>query len=211
MPFSAAGEAAGTEFVDLDAVLDDAWERLGRGAEQRDHPYRLGVLGTCDTSGSGCELRTVVLRRCDPQHRELIFHTDARSPKLGWIAHNPRISWLFYDPEAKLQLRLQGHAAVHRGDRVADQAWAATPLRSRRSYATEAPPGTPLDGPASGLPASFQAHDATAADSHDFSDCFAVVVTTIRDIDWLYLSSRGHRRAQFGWAAGGWTGRWVVP
>lgn len=197
---------------DLSTVLEGAWIELVRGAEKSRHPYHLGALATAGPSGP--EVRTVVLRAVDRVSRILVCHTDTRSAKVEEIARDPRVTWCFYDPDAKVQLRLWGEAAVHRDDPVARERWDASALHSRRCYGVEPGPGTALPGPGSGLPEDLVRGNPTAEQSEAWFERFAAVVTRVDRMDWLFLRARGHRRARFEWSAdanGPPESTWIVP
>ena len=119
----------------------------------------------------------------------LRFHTDRRAGKVAELRHVPAVNMLFYDARSKVQVRIAGSTQVHRGDAVAEAAWAQTRPFSRLCYRQATAPGDTIDGPAIGL--------GDAAD--DGFAQFAVVRVTITTLDWLYLSIRGHRRARFVW------------
>jgi len=201
-------------YDDLDAALDEAWRRLARGAADRRSSLHTPMIATVAPDGAP-EVRTVVLRGADPATGVLRCHTDARSAKVAAIGAEPRVQLAFYDPRAKIQIRASGLAAVHRTDDRAGEAWRATGLHSRRCYLADPAPGTPIDGPGSGLPD----HLATAAPEETESEAgranFAVVTVRVAALDWLYLAARGHRRARFERAAEeagtGWKGQWLVP
>ncbi len=197
--------------TDLAAILDAAWAALEAGAQQSKHPFHTPVVAT---AGAGdCDARVVVLRRASSEARELAFHTDARAPKVRLLQACHTTAWVFYDPAAKVQVRAKGTTTVHIGDAAAAQAWARTKLMSRRCYLAETAPSTPADEPTSGLPAAFRTRSPTAQESEAGFVNFALCVTTVMRLEWLYLSARGHRRAAFAWDAGAaqWRGHWLTP
>ena len=110
---------------DAAAILSLVWERLAVAPECIDDPWRLGVFGSVDEQ-EHCALRTVVLRHVDPGLRQLVFHTDRRSPKLAQLARRPQGAWLFYDPIERVQLRITGPTTIHTEDACADARWQAT-------------------------------------------------------------------------------------
>lgn len=195
--------------LDLKQILADVWSHLERGVEHAKEPFHVGVLGTY--SGRECSLRTVVLRGVKQGGRELLCHTDCRSPKITDITAHPRVSWLFYDPARKLQLRLTGQAAVRREGPVVDKRWEDTSLSARRCYLATNAPGTPATTPTSGLAHPFECRPPTRAESTPGRMHFAVIATVVEEIDWLWLNARGHRRARFEWRGEQLTAQWVVP
>jgi hypothetical protein len=147
------------------------------------------------------ELRTVILRRVEPAERRVVFHTDRRSAKAGEIVADGRVSLLFWDPRAKLQLRLWGQARILTEDPLAEEEWRRLSLQSRRIYRTPQPPGRILPDPAQG----------DGATEGDGRGVFAAVPVTVMRLEWLHLRPGGHRRARFEPGAEGWQGRWLAP
>lgn len=197
--------------TDLNAALDAVWTALDAGARRAKHPFHTPVVAT--GGADDCDARVVVLRRASPEARELAFHTDARAPKVRLLQRCHTTAWVFYDPAAKVQVRAKGPTTVHIGDATAAQAWARTKLMSRRCYLAEVAPSTPADAPTSGLPAALIERSPTAQESEAGFVNFAVCVTTVARLEWLYLAARGHRRAVFTWdaAAARWRGTWLTP
>ena len=148
---------------------------------------------------SGPELRTVVLRHVNPGQRQLLCHTDFRSPKVREFLSFPAVSWLFYHPKNKLQLRIRGVVEVHHANDIARKRWEKSSESSRQCYAADQAPGAFLDSPAP--------IQATAA---GFAN-FAVIDCRVETIDWLFLRYEGHVRAHFSWQNEGWQSRWIAP
>ncbi|MFN3613954.1 MAG: pyridoxamine 5'-phosphate oxidase family protein [Rubrimonas sp.] len=190
---------------DLDATLDQAWLRLARGAADRRSGMHTITVATMGPDGP--QARTVVLRGADRAARTIRFHTDARAPKIAELTAEPRVSAVAYDPRAKIQIRLNGHAAVHGGGAAADAAWAGSAPGSRLCYRAPLPPGTPLRTPGEADPTDA----LRAADSETGRPNFRAVLVTVARIDWLYLAASGHRRAGFAWDGAAWRGRWLAP
>jgi pyridoxamine 5'-phosphate oxidase len=193
-------------YDDLDGTLRFAWAMLARGVKDRRAPAHTPALATVDASGRP-QMRTVVLRGCEPAVRRLRFHTDIRAAKVSEIAANPRGSVMVYDARQKFQLRLSAMLSVHTHDALASAAWAQTRDFSKICYQVMPAPGTRVDEPAA-IPFSAQA-------TNDGADHFAVIIAQIERIEWLYLAHQGHRRAAFEWLAdvdgGCWNSSWLVP
>lgn len=195
----------------LDDVHDLVWRRLRRAAEKQGHPFRTMAFGT--VQGTTPHHRTVVLRAADREQRRLAFHTDRRSQKVDHLRANKRIAWHGWNAETREQLRLHGTATLHVDDEVADEMWTGQPPSSLDIYVRPEGPGTPIDAPADGRPASVQTDDLSHEDVAEGRRHFAVVRTVIDRIDWLHLHPDGHYRAQFEFDADAsvFTGTWVVP
>ncbi len=194
---------------DLAAVLSDIWQRLTCGKVDRRSPLHTPIISSVCSDG-GPEQRVMVLRHFDSDTRFLRFHTDARSTKADEFDKNSQVSVLFYDPSAKIQIRVKGRATIASGD-AAQDAWLASTPFARRCYMTEAAPGSESDGPTSGLPDWIEAQLPTEDQLVGYEKNFAALRIVFDRIDWLYLSNSGHRRAQFAWNGESWVGRWVVP
>lgn len=185
----------------LDAVLEEAWRLLVRGVADRKHAFHQPVLATIDEHALPCA-RTVVLRRVVPEDRLVICHTDRRSPKVAQLERTPIASWAFYDPRSRVQIRIRGRTRIELPGEssVAEEAWAATRLMSRRCYLAPSGPSTPTETPSINLPDDL----ATASPDEGRSEAgranFAALVTRVDRLDWLRLRHDGHRRALFEWA-----------
>ena len=189
-------------------ALDTGWRLLTRGAADRRSPLHTPVVASVTAAGAP-DARVMVLRAADRATATLRFHTDARSPKCADI-DGRAVSVLGYHPGEAVQLRVIGTARVVRdGDRV-DQIWTTSTPFARRCYLVESAPGTPLAGPASGLPAAIEGRAPVEAELAPARANFALVMVEITTIDWLHLAQTGHRRAVFR-ASDGWAGHWVVP
>lgn len=194
-----------TFYNDLDATLEATWAQLARGVNDRRSPFHTPTLGTIARDGSP-SVRTVILRGIDAAERRLRFHTDRRSAKAVELKSDPRVAMHFYDAGQKIQLRVAGTAHVHAGDATAQAAWQKSQVMSRACYTQALPPGAAIGDPAS-LPQLAGVPDGAETGFENF----AAVVITVRSIDWLYLGSQGHRRAQFEWPDGVLRKTWLAP
>jgi hypothetical protein len=184
----------------LEECLQEALRRLGRGVADRRSPFHTPTLATIGADGAP-EIRTLVLRGFEPLARTLRLHTDARSGKVAELAREPRCALHFYDPGAKLQLRLAGHATVHGDDAVASAAWEASRDFSRMCYAIEPAPGSPVAEP-----------PAAPRDAEAGRGVFRVILLRFDRLEWLELAAAGHRRARFVWTgADAPAASWLAP
>lgn len=194
----------------FDEILQKCFGMLETGVSDRRDPLHTPVIGTIENNTP--QLRTVIFRKFDPASRTLIFHTDLRSEKVSQIQKNPVVSWLFYHPERKVQLRIISDATIHSDDSIADERWTASQLMSRRCYCIPVAPGTISDTPESGLPEILQQRRPTESESDELGRAnFAVISCQIREIDWLYLAAKGHRRAKFEWKNEQLHASWLIP
>lgn len=197
---------------DLDAVLADVWQRLGRASKDRRSAMHSPVVATLDANGRPSQ-RVMVLRAFDRTSATLRFHTDSRAAKADQVGDGSPVSILTYDASAKRQFRLSGIAHIERTTPAADRAWAEATLFAKRCYLASPAPGT-----ISALPVSGLAHDLEGRMPESEAEVapgrvnFALLMARIDSIEFLYLAHSGHRRALFQRSPlGEWTGQWLVP
>jgi hypothetical protein len=191
-------------YDDLEATFAELWRLLADGAAQGRSGFHLPALATRGAAGAP-RLRTVVLRAADRDAGTLRFHCDRRSDKAAEILAHPACALAAYDEAAKVQIRIEGDAALHTDDAVADAAWAGSRAMSRVCYGSEPGPGTAL---AAG--GAYTVPDEAAAGSAGRPH-FAAVVVRAERLDFLYLDRRGHRRAVWRRSEAGWRGTWRAP
>ena len=192
-------------------ILKKIWKHLDLGTLEREHPFHTPVLGTIGED-SVPQLRVVVLRRFWRKNpRGLAFHAHAGSPKIAEIETNPNVSWLFYHPQERFQVRVRGTATVHRDGDLHEEQWLATEFFSRRCYVGEAPSQI-SEKPTSGLPEDYTSRAPTEEESEAGKANFAVIFSTIDQIDCLELNVKGHRRSLFVWTENGeLETKWLTP
>ena len=177
------------------------WRRLQRATESAKPPFHLPTL--CSVTPEGLPAaRIVVLRRVEPDAPAVMCHTDRRAPKVEQLTRQPAASWVFYDPPAKIQLRVAGRSTIHTDDALADAQWDASSLSSRRCYLAPASPGDPVDWPSPNLPEGVRDRRPTAEEAAPGRANFAVVRTVVESFDVLFLHHAGHRRARFDFTPG---------
>ena len=204
-----------TELIDginysLEALEKDSWLRLLNGSIKYKDALHNPVVA--NVNQQGVNIRTVVLRKVKPVEKQLVFHTDIRSGKWNDLQHQNTISWLFYDAQAKIQIRLSGTASLHQDDAIAEEAWEASTMSSRKIYLGKAGPSVISTLPVSGLPAAFETNDPTLEESLPARKNFGIVVTTVTWMEWLWLNNKGHRRASFTYFDDkSFTADWLIP
>jgi len=193
-------------FDQLDDVRTDLTNRLIRAARDRKSPMHTPAVVSSDV-----DARTMVLREFDSTAWTLRFHTDTRAPKVARIEADPRMAVLFYDKGAKIQIRVKGTAEILRDAPMTDTAWDNGSNFARRCYMGDGP-GAASDVPTTGLPTELEGVEPTDEQLIPARDNFAVLLVTLRELDWLYLAHTGHIRARFETDAHEqWQGRWVAP
>ena len=194
----------------LAEIEKDCWLRLLNGSLRSKDPFHNPVVA--NVRGNLPVTRTVVLRKAITAEKKLFFQTDARSCKWTDLQQNENTSWLFYDSAARLQIRAAGKSILHDNDAIADAAWKNTPAASRKIYLGELSPSQKSNFPTSGLPNAFLKNNPTIEESEAGRKNFAVVCTKVDWVEWLWLNSDGHKRAQFIYEDGGvMLPSWLVP
>jgi hypothetical protein len=117
----------------------------------------------------------------------------------------------FYSKLDKIQIRVEGTATLHADDTLADLQWENSPLSSRRCYLAEPGPGSESAGPVSGIPGSIEGRVPTEEEAEGGRKNFCAVKIKVHKIDWLYLSSSGHIRAEFKLKDGKVNAGWIIP
>jgi hypothetical protein len=199
-------------YDDLALSFAEAWSVIAAGVTNRKSPSHMPAVGTVDSSGLP-QLRIMILRHVSRDRRTLRFHTDSRSIKANQLRQNSATSVLFYDPAAKVQIRLSGQTHFTASGDMADTAWSTSTPFARRCYMAEAAPGTPVAHPSSGLPGWIEGRQPEEAQLADYRGNFAALLVEIETIEWLYLANAGHRRARWQWdaAQNAWAGSWLIP
>ena len=179
----------------LDEIEAAVWRELALAVSTRGHPWRLGVLAT--RAGDGVDARSIVLREIDVAARELLLYTDARSPKARQVQAHPEGVLVLWSQALGWQLRLRLALELQTAGLAVSSRWARLKMTpAAHDYLSPLPPGSTIAAP---LPAT--------APQRQSRDHFAVIAAQVRDIDWLELDARGHRRAVFD----GVSPRWVTP
>lgn len=188
-------------YDDLAGSLDHAWRLLSRAVADRRCAFHTPSVATLGIDGAP-QIRTVVLRGCDVDRRQLRFHTDRRAPKIREITANPQGAMHFYDAGQKIQLRL-GCRFQLADDALHETAWQATRPMSRACYQVTEAPGTVIDAPERALFDADQTKDGEVN--------FQPVLAHIDTMEWLYLAARGHRRAHFDFTQEPIKLNWLIP
>lgn len=170
----------------LDAIESDVWRELRRACGDVAHEWRRCVVATAGPEGP--DARTMVLRECDPERRELVLYTDARSPKLSELQSDARACIVCWSAALNWQLRLRVEIQAETEGLGVSARWARVRFSpAARDYLSHLPPGAELGG------ACRTPHPDAVAHHH-----FAVLTARVHEIDWLELHAEGHRRASFG-------------
>jgi hypothetical protein len=192
-----------------DLILDKIWALLNKGVTNREEDFRLPVVVL--NSKQGPDARIVVLRGAYQDRNVLRFHTDIRSDKIECIKNNNQIYFLFYNKEEKIQVRATGTATIHYKDDTTAESWKKIQSMSRKCYLATTAPGTVSDNPTSGIPEQYNGKTVPIDETELGYENFSIIESKIHSFEWLYLASKGHRRAKIELSDQGSTANWVTP
>ena len=169
-------------------MLDDAI--TNRGSQFRIPTFICG--NQADFDG-----RIVVLRKSDQHNNIIQFHSDIRSGKIEKLKKNSKAAMLFYNKEEKIQVRLKVECTVNHENDITKESWSKTGHISRKCYLVDNGPGTESCIPTSGLKPELDNFEFTMEQSEIGYKNFTVIQCKVKNIEWLYLAAKGHRRAKF--------------
>jgi 3-hydroxyisobutyrate dehydrogenase len=192
-----------------DLILDKIWALLNKGVTDREEDFRLPVVVL--NSKQGPDARIVVLRGAYQDRNVLRFHTDIRSDKIESIKNSNQIYFLFYNKEEKIQVRATGTATIHYKDETTAESWKKIQSMSRKCYLATTAPGTPNDNPTSGIPEQYNGKTVPIDETELGYENFSIIESTIHSFEWLYLASKGHRRAKIELSGTSPTVTWLTP
>ena len=176
-----------------DYIFTNIQSELKKGVINRNHGFHTPVFSNISKNGK-INSRIIVLRRFNSLSMKINFHSDIRSKKINDIKLNPETGFLFYDNKIKIQLRITTKSLIHYKDKITQQAWDKVILSSRKCYLTQQAPSSCIDNPGDGLSKHLLGINPTKDESKNGYNNFAVISNKIDKIEWLCLSSSGHRR-----------------
>lgn len=178
------------------------WQDLKAASEKSGHCFGTAVLAT--TMGrSNVDQRTVVIRRVDPDKRELVIHSDVRAAKVEQIRKFPKISLLFWDTDNSVQLRIAAEAKVFHRGKHADSEWQRTPVKSRTIYGVIHKPGEEIEPDGRFLPRELTGINIDPAALQEGRKNFCAISAIVTSVQWLQIKTREHRRARFDYTGAG--------
>ena len=182
-------------YEDFKEIKKKIWSMLENAVTDRSSPFRIPVF-ICGNQ-SDLDGRIVVLRKADIKNNIVQFHSDIRSDKIEKLKKNSKAAMLFYDKEEKIQVRLKVECLVNHNNNITKESWSRTQHISRKCYLVDNGPGTESDIPTSGLKPELDNFEFTMEQSEEGYKNFTVIQCKIKNIEWLYLAAKGHRRARF--------------
>ena len=146
--------------------------------------------------------RVMVLREFDLKDRKMRFHTDYRASKIHHYEEDSSATVIGYDPEIKIQIKLQGNMSIHYDDETTKLAWDNSTPRSKKCYSVKGGSSKEVSNP--------EDYDIKDFEVEDGYKNFAVLVFHFNSLEFLYLKSSGHRRAIHKWNDE-YDSNWLVP
>ena len=196
-------------YNDLDKTYKKIWDLLDTGLSNRDNSLHLPVFICGNTKE--IDGRVVVLRGIDKKNKTLWFHSDIRSKKIKFLKSSPLATFLFYNKIEKVQLRVSVNAKINYQNQFSKNSWDKTAHMSRQCYLGDKAPGLETLEATSGLTEDIDNSKYTIEESEVGYKNFCVVEGKIKSIEWLYLASKGHRRAIFIFKNDNIDKKWLIP
>tara|TARA_B100000579_G_C22755690_1_gene816313 strand:- start:139 stop:744 length:606 start_codon:yes stop_codon:yes gene_type:complete len=193
-----------------ESIFEDIKKLLKKGIKDRSHAYHTPTFSNI-SKNHYLNSRVIVLRKFDEKKLLLNFHTDLRSPKVKDLIENNKSNFLFYDSTIKIQLRIQTISIINNQNNVTKESWNLTSLSSRKCYLTTKAPSSKTTIPQDGLPKNLIGIDPSKEISEQGYKNFTVIENKIKNIDWLYLSSLGHRRLKINFNKVKPEFFWIIP
>lgn len=183
----------------LDRLRATIVEHLGKASGTYRHPWHLGAMVTAGSAEpqTGPQARMMVVQQVDRDPLALRCHTDRRAGKVERVRQSPQVEWLFYQSESRIQLRLSGQAQVITSGPIWESAWKDMGVNSRRCYLAPLAPGQNIAQPDHNLPEGLGSQQPTWAASESGKVNFAIILTHVDAMDWMYLKHDGHLRCGF--------------
>ena len=182
-------------YEDLTEIKEKIWSLFNDAVSYRSSSFRLPVFICGDQSDF--DGRIVVLRKSNQSNNLVQFHSDIRSDKIAKLKKNKNAAMLFYNKEDKIQIRLKIECTINHNNEITKESWLKTGHMSRKCYLLDTGPGTESPTPTSGLKPELDNFEFTIEQSEEGYKNFIVIQCKIKNIEWLYLAAKGHRRARF--------------
>ena len=182
-------------YEDLKEIKKKIWSMLDDSVTNRSSSFRVPVFVCGDQKNF--DGRIVVLRKSDQVNNLLQFHSDIRSDKIPKLKKNKNAAMLFYDKKEKIQVRMKVECIINHNSQITKESWSKTGHMSRKCYLVDKGPGIVSPTPTSGLKPELDDFEFTMKQSEEGYKNFSVIQCKIKNIEWLYLAAKGHRRARF--------------
>jgi hypothetical protein len=188
------------EYNEISQTLESANLILTNAVENAKTLFHTLAVSSIDNNQIAT--RVMVLREFNIKERYIRFHTDYRAAKIDHYSENNSASVLGYDPNLKIQIKLQGSIAVHYNDHVTQAAWEGSTTRSKKCYSVKGGSTLEISDP--------KEYDLKDGNIEDGYINFAVLKFSFSNLEFLHLKSSGHRRALHSWDES-FASTWLVP
>ena len=182
-------------YEDFTKIKSKIWSMLDSAIKDRSSPFRIPIF-ICGNQDD-FDGRIVVLRKSDQPNNLIQYHSDIRSNKIAKLKSNKNAAMLFYDKEEKIQVRLKVDCTINHDNEITKESWLKTGHMSRKCYLVDNGPGTESPTPTSGLRPELDNFEFTMEQSEVGYENFTVIQCKIKNMEWLYIAAKGHRRAKF--------------
>jgi pyridoxine/pyridoxamine 5'-phosphate oxidase len=142
-------------------------------------------------NGSRISSRVMVLREFDMGKKIMRFHTDYRAPKTQQFLDESIATVIGYDPNLKVQIKLQGKINVNYDNEIAHSAWKGSTNRSKKCYSVKGGSSKQIKDP--------NEYDIQEYEVESGYKNFSVLIFSFDSLEFLYLKRSGHRRAIHKW------------
>ena len=188
------------EYNEISQTLESANLILTNAVENAKTLFHTLAVSSIDNNQIAT--RVMVLREFNLKERYIRFHTDYRAAKIDHYSENNSASVLGYDPNLKIQIKLQGSISVHYNDHVTQAAWEGSTTRSKKCYSVKGGSTLKISDP--------KEYDLKDGNIEDGYINFAVLKFSFDSLEFLHLKSSGHRRALHSWKEE-FESSWLVP
>ena len=188
------------EYNEISQTLESANLILTNAVENAKTLFHTLAVSSIDNNQIAT--RVMVLREFNIKERYIRFHTDYRAAKIDHYSENNSASVLGYDPNLKIQIKLQGSISVHYNDQVTQAAWEGSTTRSKKCYSVKGGSTLEISDP--------KEYDLKDGNIEDGYINFAVLKFSFKNLEFLHLKSSGHRRALHSWNES-FASTWLVP
>ena len=188
------------EYNEISQTLESANLILTNAVENAKTLFHTLAVSSIDNNQIAT--RVMVLREFNIKERYIRFHTDYRAAKIDHYSENNSASVLGYDPNLKIQIKLQGSISVHYNDQVTQAAWEGSTTRSKKCYSVKGGSTLEISDP--------KEYDLKDGNIEDGYINFAVLKFSFSNLEFLHLKSSGHRRALHSWDES-FASTWLVP
>ena len=172
-------------YSDISETLESAKLILSEAVPNAQTLFHTPVVSTVHENKIAS--RVMVLREFNFDKKLLRFHTDNRAAKIENLIKNSSATVIGYDPDLKIQIKMQGQASVNINNKVTQMAWNESTARSKKCYSVKGGSTKEIENPAE--------YDIDDFDVEEGYKNFAVIVFSFFSLEFLYLKSTGHRRA----------------